>query len=268
MPAAKLVVDRRGPVTVLSINRPEVRNAIDAETADLITGAIEGFSGDAEALVLVVTGRGGAAFCAGADLKAVEGLMRRPSVARTGPLGFSGLEAGKPTIAAIEGFCIGGGIELACWCDIRVAGEGAVFGAFNRRVGVPWVDGGTQRLPRIVGVGQALYLLETGERIDARRAEWIGLVQEVVPAGTALDRALELAERMAAYPQTSLRSDRAAVLGGWGRSLDEGLAFERETGEPSMHDRELVEGARRFVEERSGREAAGKSGDGADAMRP
>jgi enoyl-CoA hydratase len=247
MPAPKLLVERRADVTVVTINRPEVHNCIDAETADLLTVAIEGFAAD-DARVLVVTGAGERAFCAGADLRSVEGLMRRPAAERTGPLGFSGLEPGKPTIAAIEGFCVGGGMELACWCDFRVAGNGALFGALNRRVGVPWVDGGTQRLPRQVGLGNALYVIETAERLDAARALTMGLVQEVVPEGKALERAVELAERIAGWPQVSLRSDRRATAGAWGHDLQEGLAFEAKVGHEAARDRELVEGARRFVE--------------------
>lgn len=265
MSAPALLTEPRGAVTVVTINRAEVRNCIDAPTADLLTEAIEGFGRDPQARVLVITGSGDRAFCAGADLRSVGDLMRRPNVDRTGPLGFSGLDPGKPTIAAIEGFCVGGGMELACWCDVRIAGAGAVFGALNRRVGVPWVDGGTQRLPRIVGVGRALYLLETGQRIDAERALAMGLVDEVVGAGDALDRAMELAARMSAYPQASLRSDRAAVLGAWGRDLRAGLAFEAEVGRASVHDDELVEGARRFVEG-----SVEESGDGgaAGALHP
>lgn len=265
MPAPKLVVERRAAVTVLTINRPDVRNCIDPETADLLTEAIEAFAAG-EARVLVVTGAGDRAFCAGADLRAVEGLMRRPQAATTGPLGFSGIEPGKPIVAAIEGYCVGGGLELACWCDFRVAGEGAVFGALNRRVGVPWVDGGTQRLPRSVGMGNALYLIETGERIQARRALEMGLVQEVVAAGAALARALELAERIAAWPQVSLRSDRLATAGSWGRMLGDGLAFEGEVGHAAARHAELTEGARRFVE----RDRRGEGGEGgaADALHP
>lgn len=265
MPGPKLLVERRAAVTVLTINRPEVHNCIDPETADLLTAAIESFAAG-EDRVLVVSGAGGRAFCSGADLKAVEGLMRRPEAARTGPLGFSGLDPGRPTVAAIEGYCVGGGLELACWCDFRVAGGGAVFAALNRRVGVPWVDGGTQRLPRAVGMGNALYLIETGERIDAGRALEMGLVQEVVPAGSALRRAVELAERIAAWPQVSLRSDRRATARSWGRTLEEGLAFEAEVGHAAARDRELTEGARRFTE----RDRAAERGEGgaADALHP
>jgi enoyl-CoA hydratase len=248
VPADKVLIERQGAVTVLTLNRPEVRNCVDAETADAISAGIEAFAADTSARVLVVTGAGEEAFCAGADLRDIEGLMLRRRTARTGPLGFSGLEPGKPRIAAIEGHCIGGGIELACWCDVRIAGRGAWFGALNRRVGVPWVDGGTQRLPRIIGQANALYLIETGERIDGRRAHEMGLVQEVVPRGAALPRALELAERIAAYPQRSLLADRRAVLEGWGRSLAEGLAMEGEGGRAAAADPEMAEGVRTFID--------------------
>lgn len=247
MPAANVRVERRGAVTLLVIDRPEVHNCVDAATADGITEAIEGFGSDASARVLVVTGAGERAFCAGADLRDVDGLRRRPGASRTGWLGFSWLDPGKPTIAAIEGYCIGGGIELAAWCDIRIAGAGAVFGALNRRVGVPWVDGGTQRLTRSIGVGNALYLMESGERIDAERALAMGLVQEVEEEGRALDRALQLAERIAAYPQKSLLADRRAALATFGLPLEEGLAVEAKDGGEAARDPELAEAVARFL---------------------
>jgi enoyl-CoA hydratase len=247
MASDKLLVERRGAVTLVTLNRPEVHNCIDAETADALTDAIESFSHDREALVMVVTGAGGRAFCSGADLKAVEGLMMRPGAMRNAPLGFSNLEPGKARIAAVEGYCIGGGIELACWCDFAIAGEEAVFAALNRRAGVPWVDGGTQRMTRRIGTGNALYLMETGERIDAARALRMGLVQEVVPAGTSLDRALELAERVASYPQQSLLADREAALATFGLPLAEGLEREGELGHPTAYEAEFAEGVQGFV---------------------
>ena len=248
MASEKLLVEARGAITIVTINRPEVHNCIDAETADALTDAIESFARDADALVMVVTGAGERAFCSGADLKAVEELMRRPGAMRNAPLGFSNLEPGKPRIAAIEGFCIGGGIELACWCDFAVAGETSEFGAFNRRSGVPWVDGGTQRMTRRIGIGNSLYLMETGERIDAARASQMGLVQEVVPSGTALPRALELGERIAAYPQKSLLADRQAALETFGLSLEGGLQREGDLGHPTAYEPEFTEGVRRFSE--------------------
>lgn len=248
MASEKLLVEPRGAVTLVTIDRPNVHNCIDAETADALTTAIKSFAEDGDARVMVVTGAGGRAFCSGADLKGVEELMRRPGALRNAPLGFSNLDPPKPRIAAVEGYCIGGGIELACWCDFAVAGESAVFAALNRRSGVPWVDGGTQRMTRRIGTGNALYLMETGERIDARRALRMGLVQEVVPAGEALERALELAERIAAYPQKSLLADREAALATLGLSLEEGLALEAKLGHPTAYEAEFGEGVRRFSE--------------------
>lgn len=231
---------------MVTLNRPDVHNCIDAETADLLTAAIRSFADDDGAKVMVVTGAGDRAFCSGADLTAVEELMRRPGALENAPLGFSNLEPGKPRIAAVEGYCFGGGVELACWCDFTVGGEGAVFGALNRASGVPWVDGGTQRLTRRVGVGNALYLIGTAERMDAGRAREMGLVQEVARAGGALERSLELAERIAAFPQKSLLADRSAALTALGHPLKEGLAFEASVGHPTASDPEFREGIRRF----------------------
>ena len=240
-------MERRAAVTLITIDRPDVHNCVDAETADALTAAIESFESDGDARVMIVTGAGDRAFCSGADLKAVEELMHRPGAMRNAPLGFSNLEPGKPRIAAVEGYCIGGGVELACWCDLTVAGDGAVFAALNRRSGVPWVDGGTQRMTRRIGIGNALYLMETGERIDATRAREMGLVQEVVPAGTALARSMELAERMAEYPQASLLADRQAALATFGMTLQEGLALEAKLGHPTAYEDEFTEGVRRFT---------------------
>ena len=244
---AKVEVERRGAVAVLTINRPEVHNAVDGETAELITEAIEAFATDDDQRVLVVTGAGGKAFCSGADLKDAPSLLARPDAQRTGPMGFSSIDPGKPTIAAVEGFCFAGGLELAAWCDLRVASTTAEFGALSRRWGVPYVDGGTQRLPRIVGTGNALYLLVTGVRIDARRAYDMGLVQELVPAAHALDRGVQLAGHVAAYPQASLRADRASALETFDRPLGDGLILERERGIPTAFDPELAEAIRRFA---------------------
>lgn len=252
MPSEKLLVERRGPVTVITLNRPDVHNCIDAETADALTDATRAFAEDSQARVMVVTGAGGRAFCSGADLKAVEELMRRPGAMRSAPLGFSNLEPGKPRVAAVEGYCIGEGIELSCWCDFAVAGDMAVFAALNRRSGVPWVDGGTQRMTRRIGIGNSLYLMETGERIDAARALQMGLVQEVVPAGAALGRALELAELMASYPQKSLLADREAALATFGLPLEGGLEREAELGRPTASEAEFSEGVQRFARRKKG----------------
>ncbi len=242
---AKVEVERLGAVTVVTLNRPEVHNAIDGETGGLLRDAIQAFAHDADARVLVVTGAGTTAFCTGADLKDVGGLASPPP--GEGPLRFSRLEPGKPTIAAVEGYCFAGGLELACWCDFRIAGDTSEFGVLNRRWGIPLVDGGTQRLPRLVGLGTALWLIETGMRIDAARAKQIGLVQEVVPAGTALQRATELAERIAPYPQASLRADRASAVAALGLPLSEGFAGEESLGLASLADPEIGEALARYA---------------------
>ncbi|HET9317008.1 MAG TPA: enoyl-CoA hydratase-related protein, partial [Vicinamibacteria bacterium] len=205
---SKVVVEAQGGVRILRINRPDVRNCVDGETAVGLGDAIEAFAADESARVLVVTGAGDLAFCAGADLKDPMSLLRHRYVDVAGPMGFARLDPGKPTIAAVNGYCFAGGLELAAWCDFRVAAANAEFGALNRRFGVPFVDGGTQRFPRIVGQGHALWLVETGVRIDAARALAIGLVQEVVPPGQSLARALELAGRIAANGPLALQATK------------------------------------------------------------
>lgn len=243
----KVLVERRAAVTVVTVNRPEVHNCVDAETAVALAEAIDGFAADDTAHVLVLTGAGDTSFCSGADLKDIEGLLSHRHAERAGPMGFAHLDPHKPTIAAVGGYCFAGGMELACWCDFRIAAANASFGALNRRWGVPFIDGGTQRFPRIVGQGNALWLLETGIRIDAATALRIGLVQEVVPAGEALPRALELAGRMAGYPQASLRADRGAALATFGLDLDAGLFLESGRCRPSTAEAEMAEGLARFA---------------------
>ena len=244
----KVEAERRERITVLTINRPEVHHCIDVETAALLEEAIVEFGEDEESDVLVVTGSGPEAFSSGADLKAAEGLLEREGWNRSGPLGFARLDPGKPTIAAVNGYCFAGGLELACWCDIRIASENAEFGVLNRRWGVPLVDGGTQRLPRIVGQGNAMYLALTGVRIDARRALAMGLVQEVVPSGQALTRALELAEAVASYPQASLKADRRGLLVALGLPMADGLEEEAEAGIATVADPEMAAGLARFAD--------------------
>jgi len=244
---SKLLVERQGAVTVVTLNRPEVHNSVDAETAVALAEAIEAFADDGAASVLVVTGAGERAFCAGANLKGIEDLVSHRYVDTAGPMGFSRLDPGKPTIAAVNGYCFAGGMELACWCDFRIASDTAEFGALNRRWGVPFTDGGTQRFPRIVGQGNALWLIETGVRLDARRAQSIGLVQEVVPARQALARALELAAQIASYPQASLRTDRAAAHAAFGLPLDDGLLLEAKLGRAGVDDPEMWSRLQRFA---------------------
>lgn len=254
---AKVEVRDEGPVRILTLNRPEVHNCVDGETATLLAEAIQAFASDGRARVLVVTGAGDRAFCSGADLKNARTLVEHPYVERTGPMGFARLDPGKPTIAAVNGYCFAGGMELAAWCDFRIAAANAEFGALNRRWGVPFTDGGTQRFPRIVGQGNGLWLIESGVRIDAARALAIGLVQEVVAAGSALARALEIATRIAGYPQASVRADRAAALATWGLALSDGLRLEAELCLPTAGDPEMEAGLERFA-----------SGDRPEAPRP
>jgi enoyl-CoA hydratase len=244
---AKVEIRDEGAVRVLTLNRPEVHNCVDGETATGLAEAVLAFAADGAAHVLVVTGAGRRAFCSGADLKALPSLLQHPFVDRAGPMGFGRLDPGKPTIAAINGYCFAGGLELAAWCDFRIAAANAEFGVLNRRWGVPLVDGGTQRLPRLVGQGTALWLVETGVRIDARRALAIGLVQEVVEGDDAVPRALELARQIAGYPPASLRADRAAVLAAGGLPLAEGLRLEAEAGRPTAGDPDMAAGLARFA---------------------
>jgi enoyl-CoA hydratase len=192
---------------------------------------------------MVLTGAGEEAFCAGADLKALETLDPDPPA---GPMGFSRLTPEKPAIAAISGWCAAGGLELALWCDLRVAAEGARFGCLERRWGVPLIDGGTQRLPRVVGLGRALDLILTGRTVGAAEALGMGLVNQVVPAGRHLARALEIAEAIAAFPQDTMLSDREAAHSALGLPLADGLALEARLGRPRIIG--ALEGARRFTE--------------------
>ncbi|HEV8582614.1 MAG TPA: crotonase/enoyl-CoA hydratase family protein [Thermoanaerobaculia bacterium] len=233
-----------GPVRILRIHRPEARNAVDARTARELREAWLDFDRDPQARAGVLTG-GEEVFCAGADLKDLEALAVEVE-GKHGPLGFTRLSVSKPTIAAVAGYCVAGGLELACWCDLRIADETAVFGCFERRFGVPLVDGGTQRLPRIVGLGRALQMILTGEPVTAQQALAMGLVNEIVPRGQALRRAVELGHAVAAFPQTALRNDRQAVYEGLGLPLAEGLRVEARLGAGTMASGEAAAGARAF----------------------
>jgi enoyl-CoA hydratase len=220
--------ERIGSAAVLTIDRPERRNAVDGETAELLRQGFRSFEDDEGARALIVTGTE-PAFCAGADLKALETLEpEHPD----GPMGFTRLSASKPTIAAISGWCLAGGLELAIWCDLRIATEGSTFGLFERRWGVPLIDGGTQKLPRLIGFGRALELIILGRAVEAEEALRIGLVNEVVPAGRHLERALELAEQIASFPQETMLSDRHATIEGIGLTFEEGLRMELEPASP------------------------------------
>lgn len=244
----KVIVEDRGRVRILWINRPEVRNCVDGETAVGLAEAIEAFAADEDARVLIVTGAGELAFCAGADLKNPMSLLQHRYTESAGPMGFARLDPGKPTIAAINGYCFAGGFELAAWCDFRIAAANAEFGCLSRRWGVPYTDGGTQRFARIMGLGNALYLLETGVRLDVHRAYEMGFVQEIVPQGQALTRALELATFIASYPNfAGICADRRATLATYGLSLDEGLKLETQIVRPTLANDELMVGLNRFA---------------------
>lgn len=242
-----LRTERHGPVTVVAIDRPERRNAVDPGTARDLLDAFLSFDADESASVAVLTGRGGT-FCAGADLKAVA-AGERYAVAEQGPgpLGPTRLVLGKPVIAAIEGHAVAGGLELALWCDLRVAADDAALGVFCRRFGVPLIDGGTVRLPRLIGQGRALDLILTGREVLAGEALGMGLVDRVVPAGTALDAAVALGHELASLPQVCLRNDRMSVLTQWGKTTGEALRQETRYGLKSLSSTDAATGATRFA---------------------
>jgi enoyl-CoA hydratase/carnithine racemase len=242
--------ERAGAAAVLTIDRPKRRNAVDAATASALRRGFEAFEADESARVLVLTGAGGEAFCAGADLKAMDLDVDDPA----GPMGFTRLTPSKPTIAAVDGWCLAGGLELALWCDLRVATPGSTFGFFERRWGVPLVDGGTQRLPRIVGMGRALELILSGRPVEAEEARRIGLLNAIASPYGHLALALEWAERIAAFPQETMLADRRAAIEGAGSPLAEGLALERRLGRSTLAV--AAAGAARFASG-EGRHGAG-----------
>ncbi|MDT0306255.1 crotonase/enoyl-CoA hydratase family protein [Streptomyces sp. DSM 44917] len=247
-PAEESVLVRRdGPVTTVTLNRPEVRNAVDRDTAEALAAAFRAFDADPGASVAVLHGAGGT-FCAGADLKAVSaGRGNRVAPDGDGPMGVTRMRLSKPVIAAVEGHAVAGGLELAIWADLRVAGEDAEFGVFCRRWGVPLIDGGTVRLPRLVGAGVAMDLVLTGRPVDAAEALRIGLVSRVVPAGGALAAALALAEGLAAFPQDCLRHDRLSLLEGEDLPEPAALANEFAHGLVPLAS-EAARGATRFAD--------------------
>src|SRR5215467_1032231 len=207
--------ERSGAVAVLTIDRPARRNAIDGPTAERLADGLQAFEDDPQARVLVLTGAGGLAFSAGADLTALESFRGREYLPG-GPEGITRRTASKPTIAAIDGWCVAGGLELALWCDLRICTPQSRFGCLERRWGVPLIDGGTQRLPRIIGLGRALDLILTGRVVESDEAERIGLVTSIVEPGEHLTRALAVAETLAAFPQPALLADRRSTIDGIG----------------------------------------------------
>jgi len=246
-PVPGLEVSTDGPVTVLTIARPERRNAVDGATAEALGEAFAAFERDPGAAVAVLTGAGGT-FCAGADLTALaEGDARRVSAHGPGPMGPTRMTLSKPVVAAIEGHAVAGGLELALWCDLRVAATTAVLGVYCRRFGVPLVDGGTVRLPRLVGQSHALDMILTGRGVTGAEALAIGLVNRLVPEGTARAEAVALARDLAAFPQTCLRNDRASALAQWGLEEEAALAVEARLGLETIASGETAAGAHRFA---------------------
>jgi len=241
-------VEQRGPVTIVTLDRPAVRNAVDSAHARALTDAFAAFDADDGAAVAVLHGAGGV-FCAGADLKAVARGDVEVGPPGEGPAGMgpTRMLLSKPVVAAVEGYAVAGGLELALWCDLRVADPGATFGVLCRRWGVPLIDGGTVRLPRLVGQSHALDLILTGREVGAEEALRMGLANRVSAPGAALEEAVALAERLAAFPQTCLRQDRLSAYEQHGLPLDAAIANEWRHGEVSLAA-DTVAGAARFAE--------------------
>ncbi len=244
---ATVRVETNGPVTTVILDRADVRNAVDRPTATALADAFRAFDADDNAAVAVLWGAGGT-FCAGADLKAVaDGRGNRLKPNGDGPMGPSRLQLSKPVIAAVSGFAVAGGLELAIWCDLRVVEETATFGVFCRRWGVPLIDGGTVRLPQLVGMGVAMDMILTGRAVDAHEALRIGLASRVVPVGESLSAAQQLAAQLARLPQQCLRNDRLSARHAWGMSEGDALAAEWQYGLESLADGAAV-GAQRFAQ--------------------
>jgi enoyl-CoA hydratase len=242
-----IITEVDGPVLVVTIDRPEVRNAVDGPTAVALSEAFRDFDQDDRLAVAVFTGAGGV-FCAGADLKAVAaGTGTQVREDGDGPMGPTRLRLSKPVIAAVEGYAVAGGLELALWCDLRVAATDAVFGVFCRRWGVPLVDGGTVRLPRLIGQSPALDLILTGRGVSGEEARSMGLANRLVPPGEAGAEAVRLAHELAALPQGCLRSDRASVYEQWDLSMAEALRNETRRGLEVIASGETLAGAERFA---------------------
>ncbi len=262
----KVLVDKNGPVTVVTINRPQARNAVDPQSAELLVQAFTDFEEDAEARVAILTGAGGT-FCAGADLKAVgSGDFGRVTeidppldpLSGNGPMGPSYMRLSKPTIAAVAGHAVAGGLELSIWCDLRVVEEDAIFGVYCRRWGVPLIDGGTVRLPRLIGHSHAMDMIITGRPVGADEAKVMGLANRVVATGTSLEESVKLAEQIARFPQACMRNDRRSACEQWGMDFDAAMANESLCGRRTLESGETVAGAQRFS---GGKGRGGSFGD-------
>ncbi len=247
-PFSGLRLARQDSILIVTIDRPERRNAVDFPTARALHACFKAFDEDEGLAVAVLTGAGGN-FCAGADLKALpqEHTAERVRQGDFGPMGPTRLVLRKPVIAAVEGHAVAGGLELAIWCDLRVVGEGATFGVFCRRFGVPLVDGGTVRLPRLIGHGRAMDMILTGRPVDAREAYAIGLASRLVPRGQALPEAVCLARELARHPQTCLRNDRLSAIRQWGLNEEKALVQEYRLGRQTLESGEALAGAARFL---------------------
>jgi enoyl-CoA hydratase len=242
-----LIVEQEHQITIIHINRPERRNAVDGHTAAVLAETLTAFEQNSESKVAILTGKGGT-FCSGADLKAVaEGNGNRVTNQGNGPMGPTRMLLSKPVIAAIEGFAVAGGLELAMWCDLRVAAEDAVFGVFCRRWGVPLVDGGTIRLSRMLGHSHALDMILTGRGVSGEEARMMGLTNRLVAKGTALAEARKLASQLCQFPQLCMRSDRLSSYQQWDLNLDRALLNETELGLKVINSGETREGAQRFA---------------------
>ena len=240
-------IDNDGPVRIVTIDRPEVRNAVDEPTREALADAFRSFDADADASVAILTGAN-SVFCAGADLKAfAAGKKRRRTEDGDGPMGPTRMILGKPVIAAVEGYAVAGGLELALWCDLRVAAEDAVFGVFCRRWGVPLIDLGTVRLPRLIGQSHAMDLILTGRGVSGEEARRMGLANRITPKGGALAEALALAKELAALPQRCMRSDRLSALEQWSLGAREAMLNEFHRGMTVINSGESKEGATRFA---------------------
>ncbi len=239
--------ERDESIAVITIDRPEVRNAVDGPTAEALADAFRRFDRDEECAAAVLNGAGGH-FCAGADLKAIgQARDNRAQLEGDGPMGPSRMLLGKPVIAAVEGHAVAGGLELALWCDLRVVASDAVFGVYCRRWGVPLIDGGTVRLPRLIGHSHALDMILTGRGVSGEEAQRMGLANRLVEPGQALAESLALAKQLARFPQRCLRSDRLSSYAQWDLALDAALRHETETGLDVIRSGETLEGARRFA---------------------
>jgi len=261
---SKVLTERREHIWIITINRADQMNCVDGETAVLLEQAWKRFRDDDELYVAILTGAGDTSFCSGADLKNMTTLgpgpgsslhaRRRFVTSGPGYMGYSRqTDIFKPILCAVNGYAFAGGLELACLGDMRIASENAEFWVACRRWNVPLVDGGTQRLPRIIGMGWAMELIVLGKRIDAREAYRMGLANEVVPRGQALSRSIEVAQQICAYPQGAIRTDKEAALRGFGRPLEEGLRIECEVGQTAIFSSDTIEGPLAFAQKRAGK---------------